>query len=204
MCMINVNVINGGDFAANALLYNQPSQSLMNYLSDNMNHMLGKLHNVSDAFKSSVVNLYNKAYDNSIINAGKLLLNSIGYSLNQNVIYRVPYESIHEANPFMQQYIMSEPTLNKLNKTNRCYGFQDTYIDPEPDTYGEDRQIYQRVMDGVIQFDQDGEAFVKHYINSDEVELSTIEKISILDTWDDVARLIAEGVDPSDPDRNKF
>ena len=104
----------------------------------------------------------------------------------------------------MQQYIMSEPTLNKLHKQNRCYGYQDTYVEVEPDTYGQERVLYQRVMDGVMQFDEEGLCFINHYTNSDEVELTTVEKISVLDTWHHVRRLIAEGIDPTDPDKNEF
>ena len=202
--MVNVNVVQGGDFAANALLYQQPSQTLMSYLYDNMNNVMSRLSNVSEAFKTSVVNLYNSAHDNRILNQAKLLLNSLGTTLNQNVIYHVHYTDIHNPNLIMQQYIMSEPTLNKLYKQNRCYGYQDTYVEIEPDTYGKERMLYQRVMDGVIQFDEEGLGFINHFSNSDEVELTPIEKISVLDTWHHVSRLIAEGIDPSDPDRNEF
>ena len=202
--MVNVNVVQGGDFAANALLYQQPSQTLMTYLHDNMNNVMSRLSNVSDAFKTSVVNLYNSAHDSKVLNQAKLLLNSLGTTLNQNVIYHVPYQDIHNPNPIMQQYIMSEPTLNKLHKQNRCYGYQDTYVEVEPDTYGQERVLYQRVMDGVMQFDEEGLCFINHYTNSDEVELTTVEKISVLDTWRHVRRLIAEGIDPTDPDKNEF
>lgn len=200
--MIQVPVINGGEFAAKALLYKQPSMDVMNYLNTKLDHVMNYTNGLSERFKNTVSNLYNQAFNSDAINAAKQYLSQSDYALRQDLIYTVPYSRMHEANLIMQQYIMAEPHMNKLYRKNMCVGYQDTYFDPEPETYGKDRYDYQRVMDGVMQFelvDDDEElAYINSYSNADDIELSNSERIAILDTWHEVARMIAEGKDPSE------
>lgn len=201
--MIQVPTINGGEFAANALLYKQPTPDVMNYINNKLDQIVNYTTGLSDQFKTTVQNLYQRAYNSDIINMAKNYLAQSDYALRQDMIYTVPYDRLNEANLIMQQYIMAEPTLNNLYRKNMCYGFQDTYFDPEPETYGKDRYDYQRVMDGVLQFektddDETSIAYVNTYSNSDEVELTHIERTAILDTWHEVVRMIEEGKDPSE------
>ena len=201
--MVQVPTINGGEFAANALLYQQPTPQVMNYINSKLDQVVNFTHGLSDRFKNTVQTLYDKAYNSDIVNMAKMYLSQSDYALRQDMIYTVPYGRMNEANLIMQQYIMAEPTLNKKYKKNMCYGFQDTYFDPEPETYGKDRMDYQRVMDGVLQFEKEDEdekslAYIHHYSNSDEVELTHIERTAILDTWHEVVRMLEEGKDPSE------
>lgn len=202
--MFKANVVNGGDVAASALLYKQPDITMMDYLRGNMNNILNHATNLSDRFINTVKNMYNKAHDSNVITTSKLLLNSAEYALDQHTLYAVPYDGFNNINLAMQQYVMAYPEINKLNRQNKCYGFQDTYVDPEPDTYGEERYDYQRVMDGVLQHDSEGLAYSKHYSNTDEVKLDNVDRISILDTWHNVARYLAENIDPTDPDLDEL
>lgn len=200
--MIQVPVVNGGEFAAKALLYKQPSVDVMNYLNNKLDHVINYTTGLSERFKTTVSNLYNQAFNSDIINTAKQYLSQSDYALRQDVIYTVPYDKTYEANLIMQQYIMAEPHMNNMYRKNMCFGYQDTYFDPEPETYGKDRYDYQRVMDGVLQFettdDEKELAFINHYSNADEIELTNSERTAILDTWHEVARMIAEGKDPSE------
>lgn len=202
--MIQVPVVTGGDFAAKALMYKPPSADIMNYMSNKLNNVMSYTHGITDRFKSTLQSLYNKAYNSDVINASKYLLAQSDHTLRQDVIYSVPYHALHEANLIMQRYILAEPTLNNLYRKNMCSGYPDTYFNSEPDTYGKERLDYQRVMDGVMQFESvegQGElAYVSSYSNSDDIELSHIERTAILDTWHEVVRKIAMGEDPTDQD----
>jgi hypothetical protein len=201
--MIQVPTVQGGEFAANALLYKQPTPEVINYVNNKLDNIVNHVHGLSSRFKSTVQNLYQQAYNSDIINAAKRYLSQSDYALRQDVIYTIPYEQFNTANLIMQQYIMAEPTLNNLHRKNMCYGFQDTYFDSEPNTYGKERMDYQRVMDGVLQFEKEEDnekslAYTYHYSNDDSIELTEPERIAILDTWHEVARMIAEGKDPSE------
>lgn len=198
--MFKVDVVNGGDLAARALIYKQPSYNMTEYFLNGMNNVFNTVNNLSTAFVDNVKSLYNKFNSNEVIIASKQLLHQAGMSFNDRSIYTVPYNHFHEANLTMQQYIMLQPDVFKRYSENRCHGFQDTYIDPEPDTPLEERIMYQNVMDGVLQFDKEGDGYIKFYTNTSDEELDIFDKLSILDTWHDVQRMLIEGIDPTDPD----
>lgn len=198
--MVKVQTIDGGEFAANALMYKPPSQQVMEYLNNGLDKIMNYTSGLSDRFKETVQGIYNKAFDNRAIEASKYLLAQSDYALQEDMIYTVPYDGFSNINMTMQQYIMAEPTLNNLYKKNMCHGFQETYFDYEPETYGKERYDYQRVMDGVLQFDKDEEglAYIESYSNTDEVEITIPEQLAILTTWENVVRIIEEGNDPSE------
>lgn len=205
--MIAVNVLRGGDDMANALIYKPLSQATMDYLGNHLSNTLSSIRNVSDRFVSTVRNMYDRFNGQEAINRAKMALYSAGIHFNQDMIYPVRYENYRDMNLMMQRYVMSQPDVSELYRKNKCYGFSDTFIDPEPNTYGEDRFDYQRVMDGVVQFrtGENGEAFIKHYSNSDDQDkLSILDKLSVIETWDTVSRLIADGLDPTDPNLNEI
>lgn len=195
-----VNVVNGGELMHNALLYRPPDNSIVDYFSNKLNHVIQYTQGLSNQFIDTTKKLYDKVYDSKVIERTKALLSMSDYALSNDVITLVPYGHMSNANMVMQQYIMAYPEVQDLVKRNKCHGYQDTYFNIEPDTYGEDRYEYQRVMDGVLQFEdtEEGEGYLKHYINSDEIELTTHEKLSVLDTWHNVSRMIAEGLDPTE------
>ena len=71
--MFNINVIDGGDLAARALIYKQPNPSLTQYLADNMNNVLAKVNEYSQSFRDNIQNLYNKFHNQDVITTSKLI-----------------------------------------------------------------------------------------------------------------------------------
>lgn len=204
--MIDVDVMRGGDYGANALIYKPLSLDTSMYLQRHLNSTLQSIRNVGSNFVNAVKGLYDRFSSSDAINRAKMYLQNAGMHLSQDTIYPVKYDR-YMVNLIMQKYIMCNPQVSDLYKKNKCYGFQDTYLDPEPNSYGKDRFDYQRVMNGWLEFENDeqGTGYFNHYSNSDiEKSLSTLDQIAIRDTWDVVARLIAEGVDPTHPDGGKL
>lgn len=194
------DVIYGGDESLNALIYKPLDRGTSEYLQRHLDTTLGSIKNLSSRFTSAVRGLYDRFHGEDVLLRAKLALMSAGKHLNQDVIYPVRYHTYRDINLMMQRYVMSNEEVSNLYKRNKCYGFKDTYIDPEPSVHGKERVDYQRVMDGVLQFEEEsGEGYFCYYTNSmdEEEELSALDKISVLDTWDVVARLIAEGADPT-------
>jgi len=202
--MIRVNVVNGGDIAANALIYRPPDNRLLSFLNDNISKAVEYTSNAASGFANTVVNMYNKFNSSESLNAAKLMLYNAGTHLNQDIIYPVMYDNLGNANLIMQRYIISEPQMNNLYTRNMCYGYQDTYVDIDKGSVGKDRLDYQNVMDGVLQHDNDGNGYFNYYSNSDDTILHKFDKLAILETWDNVALMISNGLDPSDPDNNEL
>ena len=201
---MQVNVVKGGEQAFNALVYKPPEQGLLDYFQNNLNNATQMLGDAGQNFMNTAYNMYDKFNSSAVINAGKALLMNVGTHLNQQAIYYVDQNHMPNANLIMQSYIIANPVMNNLYQKNMAYGFQDTYFDPEPDNVGVERYDYQRVMDGVLTYDKEDNGIITRYFNSDEVELDSMEKITILDTWQQVEYMIANGIDPSDPDQGEL
>lgn len=196
--MIPCDVVGGGEYGANALLYKPLSQQTLSYLNDRLNSTLDRMKDIGGLFTQSVRSLYDKYNSREAIQRAKMVLHGAGVHLAQDIIYPVSYDQYHNINLLMQRYVISQPDVNDMYVRNLCYGFEDTFEDPEPGTYGEDRYDYQRVMSGVLQFEENGDGYFKFYSNDDtESELDNLDKISVLDSWDTALRLIAEGKDPT-------
>lgn len=198
-----VNTIMGGKSAMDALLYKAPDTGFLNYLQNNIQQAYNATVNYSNQFKDAVVGLFNKANSQEVINAGKMLLFNTGTHVSQDVVYTVPYDNIQSANLRMQQYIMSNLEIQQLYNRNMCNGFSDTYINLEPDNKGKDRYDYMGIMSGVLDFDNEDNGVIRHYSFNNETnndEITIYERISVLDTWDNVRRRVEEGYDPTDVD----
>ena len=202
---MQVRVLNGGDATFNALVYPPPDNNLLTYLQQNVEHAKATMGGISDHFVSMASNMYDKFNSSQVINAGKALLFGTESHLNQNVVYPVVYGHLGESNMIMQRYIIAQPDVNALYQQQTCEGFQETYMDFEPDNEGTERMDYRNVMDGVVQYDEDGSAYIMHYVDSNEYEpLDTFDKFSVLQTWDSVAYSIAMGVDPTSIDDSEL
>lgn len=200
---MQVNVIRGGETAFNSLVYPPPDTRLLQYFANNIQAAYDTLGEVGQQFIGNVKSMYDKFNSEAALNTSKLLMYQAGMHFNQDVIYPVPMDQLGLANNAMQAFIIAQPDVNRLYQKDMCYGYQDTYINPEPDNSGEERLHYKLAMHGMLQFDdtEEGSGFVKYYSTSDDVErLSTLDKFSVIDTWHNVLQMIASGNDPTDPD----
>jgi hypothetical protein len=103
------------------------------------------------------------------------------------------------AQPIMQRWIMANPAVREYHIRQECDGYNKTYVDIDPGKIGEDHYDYRRVMNGVLQTDDDAKPFYTIFI-ADELlagdrELDIGEKADILSGWRYVQAIIAEGVD---------
>lgn len=205
--MIPVTVLKGGDDVANALIYKPLSGVNMAYLQDQLQSTYANIRNIGERFVGAVKSMFNNEHSEEKLNRARMALYSAGVHFDQNMIHPVTYNNYSNMNLLMQRYVMSQPDVNAMYKKNKCYGFQETYVDPEPGIYGEERTDYRRVMDGMLQFEKDDEGlgYFMHYSDtSDADDLSTLDKMSVLQTWDVAARLLSEGLDPTHPDKEEL
>ncbi len=196
-----VKTIHGGGAGFNALIYQPPDERLLNYFNTNIQRVANVVGDISTQFVDTTRALYDKFNSSSVIAASKALIYGVGDHTNQNMIYPLGYENVGNANIAMQQYVMAHPEVSSLHEDNMCDGYESMYFNQEPEVFGKDRMDYQRVMDGVVQYDEDGMGYVMRYTNTDDTTLDTFDQFAILDTWRQVERLIAEGIDPTDPER---
>jgi len=198
--VIAVNTVGGGQLGFDALLYKPPSENVINYIQTNIARAGAALGEAGGNFMNRVHETYDKFNNQSVINMGKSLLYGAGVHINDNVVMPLAMNNLGNANYAMQQYIIANPVVNEMVNDNMCNGFQETYYDSEVGVTGTERNDYRRVMSGVVQEADDGSLYVSQYTSSEDIEdLDSMDKFSILETWDSVQQALSEGIDPTDP-----
>lgn len=193
-------VINGGDAAAAALLYKPPPPALSEYLYNNMQNVISTATNLSSSFIDNVKSMYNAVHSEATRNFNNFIKYTAGEHLGDNTIYTIDRPNIPNANPIMQHYVMAQPQVASLYRRDLLYGYGETYKPLEPGVCNEDSVTYSSVMDGVVQYDDEGNGYRIHYTDSNYdivPEVSRYEKLSILETWGNVKSLLADGIDPT-------
>lgn len=207
---MQVQCIQGGEDALNSLLYAQPSPDIIQYMQAKLQNVYNAATNIGKSFIDSATRLFNTTYSDEALDRAKRYLIQSDYALQSNVITGVNMDTYYNINPLMQSYVMEYPIINDLNNRNLCHGFQDTYVDLEPDLQGEDRSGFQRVVDGVLRFgkkfvpyneddivDEETEGYINYYSNSDPTEITVTEQVGVLDLWHVVNELIILEEDPT-------
>ena len=203
--MIPINMIHGTSELERAILCRPPSRQLADYLQNNFSSAMERIRSTSSTFINKVNDLYHRYTSDEAIARAKDALYDSGAYLHDDVITRTNYHDLNNTTLANQRYIMASPEIGRLHRRNMVHGFQDTFKDFEEGIYGEDRTDYKRVMDGIMQFDEEGNAFYNKYYFVDEtgdMDLTDNEKYSILESWKQVSYYLAQGIDPTDPDSN--
>jgi len=202
---MRARVISGGEAGFDALVYTQPDQKLMDYLTNTINVATSKLNGASSYFVDTAKNIYEKYHNSSVINMAKALVGTMDTHINPDVILTYTEDNIFNATPKMQQYIMVQPDLWQLNKEQACSAYDGMYYETHPDVdKAEDHVRYQEVMDGMLQFNEEGDGYVTFYTNSEMEELHVYDQFAIRNNWDVVRNLIADGKDPSSLDGSEL
>jgi len=198
---MEINYVNGGEMAFNTLLYGPPKREWVDYLNNQMSHVLSNANGLSDTFVNGSLNMFNSINSDAAIEQAKNIVYNTGMHVSENILTRCTYDDIFNANLMTQRFIMASPKLYEYNQANRIMVFQDTYSVPDYVYRVEDLPEYRRAVDGMVQYNDDGEGFVMHYSDSYELDdLTTTEKVGVLESWDIANYLMADGIDPTDPD----
>ena len=199
--MRQCKVYSGGDDTLGALLYKPPSQHVVDYFKTSMSNIISSGANLGKQFMDVVTDIYKNSYSEEAVKHSKNLINMTSMHTRDDVIFAVSVDN-YRPNLEMQKYIMSLPMVDNMVYTQRFDGFSSTgYIDLEPDNRGTERHSYMAVVTGVIDMETEEDSFAIQYSFGDEVvdtELEFSEKISVLNTWDSVKKLIAMDIDPTD------
>lgn len=88
----------------------------------------------------------------------------------------------------MREYLMANPTIEDLTKRGFLEGCYPMYNNFDN---------YHQVMNGFSALDKDGEEVYCNYVSSELPELSTIDQLNILDTWENAKNMINNNIDPT-------
>jgi hypothetical protein len=199
---MQVNTISTDSAGFNNILYSHDN-NVLEYLQQNISNAYERLQGYNSSFLETAMTMYDRVNSSEAIMRAKSMIHNIGGHMDPMGIYPISEENIYDANYNMQRYIMIQPDMYKLNKQQRCSAFEDTYLDVDPDsTVLEEHLDYRSVMDGLLTEDEDGNGVYTEYLDMENTELHFMDKVAIMDTWDTVRNMVAQGLDPSSVDEH--
>jgi len=199
---MRINVMQGGDMAFNTMAYAPHDQSMLDYFRDSIDYASNAIGNISTSFIDTARNVYDSFNNSDVLNRARMLVSNMGTHINPNAIFSYnDYNSVNQATPYMMEYIMAQPDMWQLNQDQMCDSYDGIYYNSDitADTYSNHTR-YQEVMDGAVQYDENGDSYITHYYNTDANELLSSEQFGIRETWNTVVNMLADGRDPSSID----
>lgn len=195
------------DDAFNAFIYPEKNAGGLEYLKNQFNNFTGVLTNTANSFIQSSREQFERFNSSAAIEFARNVVKSV---IGKADVTTDKITTLWEVNQFqgaslqMQRWIMANPVVREVYHDQRCDGYSDTYFDSQPKLKGEDHYDYRRVMDGMIQYDQEGEWFAKIYFEDlleGDRDLTHGEKTDIAYTWSKLEYLMALGKDdPTSPE----
>jgi hypothetical protein len=186
------------------LVYPEQSFQTQQYLQQQVSNFSNSLTGVDRAFMEQSQHLYEHINNSAAVRAAKAALRSAKALFHPNTIVQLDtIEELRAAQPVMQRWIMAEPTIREYYHNNGCDGYYGTYVDNDPGKTGWNHYDYRRVMDTVVQFDEDDNWVARNIFEEllpDDRDLTFDEKVRILNSWDIMRMFMEAGEDVSNPE----
>ena len=187
-----------GDAVLNSLLYGVPSSSTINYFKEKVDYLQNNVVSGCEWLRDKAIGVFNNFYSYGAIREAQEIIRNSAAQFREDTLHLVSFDN-YTPNLMTQSYIMECPEVFERYKKDMTDNFGGTYYDPEPyETVSRYRTQYANVMDGVLQFDSDGNGYTDHYYREDEEEPLTLEdKVVVLRNWDVVKSFLDSGMDPT-------
>lgn len=169
--------------------------SFVDYVKNNFQQNYQMLQDIGASMSDTMQNLFNHFTSNDYVNRARDIAMEVGIK-NDASIYQVDCSTIYDSGMTMAGYIMANPVVWDMYSKFRLDGYNDMFnqVDLE-ETNPYHKEEYMQVMDGVVQFNDDG--YQVSFFSYDGNELNLREKMTVLDAWDCAEFLIEQGVDPT-------
>jgi len=169
--------------------------SFVDYVKNNFQQNYQMLQDIGASMTDTMQNLFNHFTSNDYVNRARDIAMEVGIK-NDASIYQVDCNTIYDSGMTMAGYIMANPVVWDMYSKFRLDGYNDMFnqVDLE-ETNPYHKEEYMQVMDGVVQFNDDG--YQVSFFSYDGNELNLREKMTVLDAWDCAEFLIEQGVDPT-------
>ncbi len=181
----------GGLDVMEAMAFGAPHPNTLNFIQQSLMQPTVALTDAGARFMSTVKDLYEKVSGSTAIRTAEAIRHRIGSLFQENEIrYLERLSEIQNAPTIMQRYIMAEPTIRAAYHRQEIDGYSHSYVDVEPGQVGKDHYDYRRVMDGVIELNDDGSWSSTTYfdeLHENDRPLTLLEKDTILNQWDTVS-----------------
>lgn len=192
-----MQIISGGLDAWDALAYGEQNPANLNYFKSQLQNIGNTLTDFGRQFYADAERIYDNFNGSHAMQILRNVTKAAKTLFQPNIVKSIfEMDDMQMASVVMQRWIMANPVVRQLYHDQRCEGYSDTYVDLHPGDIGEKHYDYRRVMDGMIQENEDGSWFAKFY--ADEIlegdkELIHEDKVNILSTWEIVEMFMKAG-----------
>lgn len=168
-------------------LYGDNSNMVTNYLHNQIANMPKAFNEYGERMWNTLRRSYDYVTDrtNRMRIQSELSNNNLQVTGNHFTTY-YDLQQLKQANPVMQRWIMAHPVVKGYYDNQDLDGYSDTYTNFSGKGAGHEDYNYRRVMDGVVQFNEDHMRIDHYYedlLPGDE-ELEWDQRLHILQTWD--------------------
>jgi hypothetical protein len=187
----------GGEEMFQALTYGEPHPGTLQFIQQQLAAPTQALSAATQEFIQSAQGLYDRFMGSEAMRTMRAAGRQLGAAWQSDVI-----RPLHTAGEFqqaplvMQRYLMAEPHFRDLYNRQACDGYSETYIDRWPRVPGgEDHYDYRRVMQGIVQPQDDhwvAHQWVETLVPQDR-ELIAEEQFDILNSWSRMMTFLHSG-----------
>ena len=195
-----MQVLTGGRELFEHLSFGEASQRSVAYVQRELDRAGSVLTDLGRLGWETARETFDRFSGESAMRRAREISRRLGWMYQKDCIR--PLTSLREfqsAQPIMQRWIMANPELREYHLRQECNGYEKTYVDIDPGRIGENHYDYRRVMNGVVQTDDEEKPFYSIYLGDElldgDRELDIVEKVDILASWNYLRAIIAEGVD---------
>lgn len=194
-----MRIVDGGDVAWGAIAFGEQNPVNLNYFQNQLSNITSGLNDYAKSFYSEIGNIFDKFTNSEAVRNVRNALRGAANLFNNDIIKPLyEMEEFQTATLRMQRWIMANPVVRQAFIEQKCDGYSDTYVDLHPGKIMDQHYDYRRVMDGVVQFDEEGNDFYKHYFEDlldGDKNLTFDEKRDILQSWEIVEMFMRKGAE---------
>jgi len=186
-------VISGDETTVGQSMYGWDERN-SGYFRDNLRKITDVVKDKTSSVFKNIMNVYNTHNDTDLIDRAKRLLRKAGGGVqDEEAIVR--YNDPRFANRRMRAFVMASKRVRNLHNRGIIDGYSDIDVIKDPvilDT------LHDMAVDGVYQ--EDGTCFTYHCLDGVDMEVDALtfdEQIEIKHTWNNVARMLNDDIDPT-------
>jgi len=176
-------------------LYGPPSQAKLSFLQARQQQSQQMLQGYQSAHIQQAQVLYNAFNSDEAIQKAKLLVSQTESILNQDHLFTLNKSNYQHVNSRMQQYMMANPKIYDKYQKQLIDGYSSGFVDTNPMREPEKRVDYLHVTSGIITKDTE---VIRHSFTSKENPLDSLDKFSILKSWENAISMLMDDIDFTD------
>lgn len=191
-------ILGGGNRAYTALSMAAPDVSVAQYCQQLASNWARQTTQLADHLKQSTAAFFQNWNYDSMLRAAQAATGMITHGWRPDIPYHLSsLSALQNAPNCMIPHVMVHPGLHSLYQQGRIDGYENRYVNPDPDVKHEWHMDWQHLMDGVWVKTPDGIAPQQYLstVNMDREQETPQAVFAALRTFNEIDRILAASED---------